>query len=91
MAMADWRPMRTVGERLTAMVWLAQAPSPGGAPIGETGPVAEGFIAVAVGLPILLLVSLFVARHGHGPDDRGRTPAERGDRGRRGRRPEADG
>ena len=70
--------------------WLAQAPSPGGAPIGETGPVAEGFIAVAVGLPILLLVSLFVARHGHGPDDRGRTPEERGDR-RRGRRmPEGD-
>jgi ubiquinol-cytochrome c reductase cytochrome c subunit len=62
--------------------WLATAPSPGGAPIGETGPVAEGFIAVAVGLPLLLLVSLFVARHGHGPDDRGRTPEQRGDRPR---------
>jgi ubiquinol-cytochrome c reductase cytochrome c subunit len=58
--------------------WLADAPTPGGAAIGQTGPVAEGFVGVAVGLPLLLLVSLFVARHGHGPDDRGRTAAERG-------------
>jgi ubiquinol-cytochrome c reductase cytochrome c subunit len=43
--------------------WLQEAPSPGGAPIGGIGPVAEGFVAVAVGLPLLLLVSLFVGRH----------------------------
>lgn len=60
--------------------WLSAAPAPGGAAIGQTGPVAEGFIGVAVGLPLLLLVSLFVARHGRAPDDRGRTAAERGER-----------
>jgi ubiquinol-cytochrome c reductase cytochrome c subunit len=43
--------------------YLATAPTPGGAAIGQTGPVAEGFIGVAIGLPALLLVSLFVARH----------------------------
>jgi ubiquinol-cytochrome c reductase cytochrome c subunit len=44
--------------------YLRDAPTPGGAAIGQTGPVAEGFIGVAIGLPLLLLVSLFVARHG---------------------------
>ncbi|HKF84260.1 MAG TPA: c-type cytochrome [Candidatus Limnocylindrales bacterium] len=43
--------------------YLAEAPTPGGAAIGQTGPVAEGFVGVAIGLPALLLVSLFVARH----------------------------
>jgi len=43
--------------------WLRSEPSPGGLPIGGTGPVAEGFIGVAIGLPILLVVTLFVARH----------------------------
>ena len=43
--------------------WLHDQPTPGGAAIGETGPVAEGFVAVAIGLPLLLLVALFVARH----------------------------
>jgi ubiquinol-cytochrome c reductase cytochrome c subunit len=42
--------------------WLRDAPTPGGAPIGEVGPVAEGFVAVAVGLPLLVLVALFAAR-----------------------------
>jgi ubiquinol-cytochrome c reductase cytochrome c subunit len=60
------------------VTWLSEAPAPGGAPIGQTGPVAEGFVAVAIGLPLLLLVSLFVARHGRGPDDRGRLPTQRG-------------
>jgi ubiquinol-cytochrome c reductase cytochrome c subunit len=43
--------------------WLRNEPTPGGAAIGGTGPVAEGFIAVAIGLPLLLLVAMFVARH----------------------------
>jgi ubiquinol-cytochrome c reductase cytochrome c subunit len=43
--------------------YLADAPTPGGAAIGQTGPVAEGFVGVAIGLPALLLASLFVARH----------------------------
>lgn len=56
--------------------WLRAEPSPGGLPIGGTGPVAEGFIAVAVGLPILLLVTLFVARHRR--DERPRSPGDVG-------------
>ena len=45
------------------IVWLRGQPSPGGAPIAGTGPVAEGFIGVAVGVPLLLLATVFVARH----------------------------
>jgi ubiquinol-cytochrome c reductase cytochrome c subunit len=50
--------------------YLATAPTPGGAAIGQTGPVAEGFIGVAIGLPALLLASLFVARHVRGTTPR---------------------
>jgi ubiquinol-cytochrome c reductase cytochrome c subunit len=46
------------------ITWLRDEPTPGGAPIAGTGPVAEGFIAVAIGVPLLLLVASFVARHG---------------------------
>jgi ubiquinol-cytochrome c reductase cytochrome c subunit len=49
--------------------WLRDAPTPGGAPIGQVGPVAEGFVAVAIGLPLLVLVALFAARRGHREDD----------------------
>jgi ubiquinol-cytochrome c reductase cytochrome c subunit len=42
--------------------WLSAEPAPGGAAIGQTGPVAEGFVGVAVGLPLLLLAALFIAR-----------------------------
>jgi ubiquinol-cytochrome c reductase cytochrome c subunit len=56
--------------------WLRAEPSPGGLPIGGTGPVAEGFIGVAIGLPMLLLVTLFVARHRR--DERPRRPGDVG-------------
>jgi ubiquinol-cytochrome c reductase cytochrome c subunit len=45
--------------------FLRQAPSPGGAPIGGFGPVAEGFISVVVGLTALVLVAMFVGRRSH--------------------------
>jgi ubiquinol-cytochrome c reductase cytochrome c subunit len=41
------------------------APSPGGAAIGGFGPVAEGFVAVVVGLTMLVLVARFVGRQSH--------------------------
>jgi len=50
--------------------WLRDSPSPGGAPIGGTGPVAEGFVGVAIGLPLLVLAALFVARTRHDPTGR---------------------
>ena len=52
----------------TYVRWLRDAPTPGGAPIGQVGPVAEGFVAVAIGLPLLILVSLFAARRGRPAD-----------------------
>lgn len=55
--------------------WLRASPSPGGAPIGGTGPVAEGFIGVAIGLPLLVLAALFVARTKHDPTG-GRSSAQ---------------
>jgi ubiquinol-cytochrome c reductase cytochrome c subunit len=45
--------------------YLRTAPTPGGAPIGGIGPVAEGFVAVAVGLVALVLVARFVGRRSH--------------------------
>lgn len=45
--------------------FLRQAPSPGGAPIGGFGPVAEGFVSVVIGLTALVLVALFVGRRSH--------------------------
>jgi ubiquinol-cytochrome c reductase cytochrome c subunit len=41
------------------------APSPGGAAIGGFGPVAEGFVAVVLGLTLLVLVARFVGRQSH--------------------------
>jgi ubiquinol-cytochrome c reductase cytochrome c subunit len=46
----------------TYVKFLRDAPTPGGAAIGQVGPVAEGFVAVAVGLPLLVLVAMFAAR-----------------------------
>ena len=40
--------------------YLRSAPSPGGAPIGGVGPVAEGFVSVVLGLTALVLIARFV-------------------------------
>ncbi|HYM84407.1 MAG TPA: c-type cytochrome, partial [Candidatus Dormibacteraeota bacterium] len=42
--------------------YLRTAPSPGGAPIAGTGPVAEGFVGLFVALPILVVLAMFAAR-----------------------------
>jgi len=42
--------------------YLRTAPTPGGAPIGGIGPVAEGFVAVVLGLTAVLLIVRFVGR-----------------------------
>jgi ubiquinol-cytochrome c reductase cytochrome c subunit len=42
--------------------YLRTLPAPGGAPIGGFGPVAEGFVAVAVGLTGVVLLVRFVGR-----------------------------
>jgi quinol---cytochrome-c reductase cytochrome c subunit len=39
--------------------FMRSSPTPGGAPIGGTGPVAEGFVAVVVGLTGLVLIARF--------------------------------
>jgi quinol---cytochrome-c reductase cytochrome c subunit len=49
--------------------FMRSAPSPGGAPIGGTGPVAEGFVAVVVGLTGLVLVARFAGSRRPGEDD----------------------
>ena len=45
--------------------YLRTAPSPGGAPIGGVGPVAEGFVSVVLGLTALVLIARFVGRRSH--------------------------
>jgi ubiquinol-cytochrome c reductase cytochrome c subunit len=42
--------------------YLRTLPAPGGAPIGGFGPVAEGFVAVAIGLTGVVLLVRFVGR-----------------------------
>jgi quinol---cytochrome-c reductase cytochrome c subunit len=45
--------------------YLRTLPAPGGAPIGGFGPVAEGFVAVAIGLTGVVLLVRFVGRRSH--------------------------
>jgi ubiquinol-cytochrome c reductase cytochrome c subunit len=54
---------------------LQNEPSPGGASIGGFGAVAEGFVAIAIGLTFLVLVAMFVGRRSHeGEPPAGRLP-----------------
>jgi ubiquinol-cytochrome c reductase cytochrome c subunit len=45
--------------------FLRESPTPGGVPIGGFGPVAEGFVAVVVGLVGVTLIAAFVGRRTH--------------------------
>jgi ubiquinol-cytochrome c reductase cytochrome c subunit len=45
--------------------YLRSSPTPGGAPIGGIGPVAEGFVSVVGGLTALVLIARFVGRRSH--------------------------
>jgi ubiquinol-cytochrome c reductase cytochrome c subunit len=45
--------------------FLRRSPSPGGAPLGGFGPVGEGFVAVVLGLTLLVLAARFVGRRTH--------------------------
>jgi ubiquinol-cytochrome c reductase cytochrome c subunit len=45
--------------------FLRTSPAPGGLPIGGIGPVAEGFVAVVIGLTLLVVVARFVGRKSH--------------------------
>jgi ubiquinol-cytochrome c reductase cytochrome c subunit len=51
--------------------YLRSSPAPGGAPIGGLGPVAEGFVAVVIGLTALVLVAVFVGRRSHAGEPAG--------------------
>lgn len=57
------------------VAYLRSAPSPGGAPIGGVGPVAEGFVSVVLGLTALVLIARFVGRRmPDEPDDAAPAP-----------------
>ena len=56
------------------VLFLQDAPSPGGVPLGGFGPVTEGFVAVFVGLGVFVLVARFVGRPPRGPQ--AEVPAE---------------
>jgi ubiquinol-cytochrome c reductase cytochrome c subunit len=49
--------------------FLRSAPTPGGAPIGGTGPVAEGFVAVLIGLTGLVFIARFVGSRRSAEDE----------------------
>jgi ubiquinol-cytochrome c reductase cytochrome c subunit len=49
--------------------FIKSAPSPGGAPIGGTGPVAEGFVAVVIGLTGLVLIARFAGSRRPGEEE----------------------
>ncbi|MBI2704144.1 MAG: c-type cytochrome [Actinobacteria bacterium] len=46
----------------TYVEYLRKPPNPGGANLGYTGPVAEGFVALLIGLGILVLVIRWITR-----------------------------
>lgn len=55
------------------VVFLQNAPSPGGLEIGGLGAVAEGFVAIGIGLVLFVLATMFVgrgSREGDPPEDR---------------------
>ena len=56
------------------VLFLQNAPTPGGVPLGGFGPVSEGFVAVVVGLSVFVLVARFVGRRPRGPQ--AEVPAE---------------
>jgi ubiquinol-cytochrome c reductase cytochrome c subunit len=58
--------------------YLRAAPAPGGAPIGGTGPVAEGLVAVVIGLTGLVLIARSVGSRGSGEDDERSAGADHG-------------
>jgi ubiquinol-cytochrome c reductase cytochrome c subunit len=45
--------------------YLRDSPSPGGAGLGGLGPVGEGFVAVVLGLTLMVLAARFVGRRSH--------------------------
>lgn len=45
--------------------FLQHEPSPGGFEIGGLGAVAEGFVAIGIGLVLLVLATIFVGRRSH--------------------------
>ena len=49
--------------------FLRTAPTPGGAPLGGVGPVAEGFVGVLIGLVGLVLIARFVGSRRSGEDE----------------------
>lgn len=57
--------------------FLRTVPSPGGASLGGFGPVGEGFVAVVVGLTLLVLAARFVGRRGHPEDELSGESSER--------------
>jgi ubiquinol-cytochrome c reductase cytochrome c subunit len=58
--------------------FLRDEPAYGGAPIGGFGPVAEGFVAVVIGLTLLVLVARFVGRRSHEGEPELPLPGESG-------------
>ena len=45
--------------------FLRDSPSPGGAPLGGFWPVGEGFVAVVIGLTLMVVAARFVGRRSH--------------------------
>jgi ubiquinol-cytochrome c reductase cytochrome c subunit len=67
----DWSEQQ-LSEVAAYVGYLGHAPSPGGQPLGGYGPVPEGFVAVVIGLGLLVVVCRWIA----GTGKRGETPGE---------------
>jgi ubiquinol-cytochrome c reductase cytochrome c subunit len=59
--------------------YLREPENPGGLPLGNTGPVAEGFVALLIGLGVILVAARWITREPeHHTDDLGEAVAELG-------------
>ncbi len=59
-------PLKQINEIAAYIQYLQKAPSPGGSTLGGLGPVPEGYVAIAVGLVLVLLVARLISRRPQG-------------------------
>ncbi|MDA8204217.1 MAG: c-type cytochrome [Chloroflexi bacterium] len=55
-------PLKQIDEIAAYIKYLQSAPSPGGDALGGLGPVPEGYVAVAIGLVLILLFARLISR-----------------------------
>lgn len=59
-------PIKQIDQIAAYIQFLQNSPSPGGSPLGGLGPVPEGYIAIAIGLVLILFFARLISRRPQG-------------------------